>query len=318
MKFSQAPFRQFLERNPQLFDTDGVADHYRSTGNHVVPSPFGSEISDHIAEALKIGRPFSVIRIGDGESNLLTYGYDPESQELEDFAVASIVAKQKDRFRIAEPWQIVLKAMMCWAIASADIVGVCGVWRPGSAADLDEEVALFSRNPRGVSGYWRGIDYVMAMAEQSLLTGKTITSAHLYFGVLENLETMVTAARRVVCVTDRNSAFLGLVSRFPDCQFAFIDAVQSTSTENSSPVFFSNMSQRLGHDLSSVLFLVGAGPWSEFYCTWIKERGGVAVDIGSAFDLLAGDLSRPVHKLVPLEKVLGRLNPDLQGSSDKG
>lgn len=318
MKFPQAPFRQYLERNPHLFDTDGVADHYRSTGHHVVPSPFGPEISTHIAEALVDGRPFSVIRIGDGESNLLTYGCEPESKELDDFAVASIVAKQMDRFRVAEPWQVVLKAMMYGAIASADIVGVCGVWRPGSGADLDDEIERFSRDPRGVSGYWRGIDHVMEMAEQSLLTGKIITSAHLYFGALEHLETIVNAARRVVCVTNRETAYRRLVSRFPDCQFAFIDAVQSTSTENSSPVFFSDMSRRLGGHLSSALFLVGAGPWSEFYCTWIKERGGVAVDIGSAFDLLAGDLSRPVHKLVSLEKILGHLNPDFPGCSDRG
>ena len=310
MNIPVAAFRQFLELNARIFDADGVADHYRLTSSEVVPSPFGREVASHIAQALKKGRPFSVIRIGDGESNLLTYGCYPETIELDEFAVASIVAKQKDRFRVAEPWQVVLKTMMNGAISSADILGVPGLWRPGSV-NVDHIIERFSQDPRGISGYWRGIDHMMAMAEQSLLTRKIITSAHLYFGVLEHLQTIVKAAHRIVCVTNRETAYHRIISNFPDCQFTFIDAVQSTSTENSSPVFFSEMSRRLGRHLSSVLFLVGAGPWSEFYCTWIKERGGVAVDIGSAFDLLAGDLTRPIHKVVSLEKMLGHLNLDL-------
>ncbi len=42
--------------------------------------------------------------------------------------------------------------------------------------------------------------------------------------------------------------------------------------------------------------LVGAGFWAEIYCTWIKQRGGVAIDIGSGFDLLDGTAPRPVHR----------------------
>ena len=310
-------FRRFLERNQQIFDTDSVAEHYRSTSHHVLPSPFGTEVSSHIAKALRNRHPFSVVRIGDGEANMLTFGGYPETQILDEFAVASIVAMQDDRFRIAEPWQVVLRTMMHAAIASADIVGVPGLWRPGYA-NVDNTMELFTQDPRGVSGYWRGIDHMMSMGEQSLLTGKIITSAHLYFGVLEHLETIVRAARRIVCVTNRESAFRRLRKSFPDCQFDSIDAVLSTSEDHSSPVFFSEMSRRLGRNLSSVLFLVGAGPWSEIYCTWIKERRGVAVDIGSAFEILAGNSSRPIHKHVSLERIFGQLNLDLPEFSNEG
>ena len=51
----------------------------------------------------------------------------------------------------------------------------------------------------------------------------------------------------------------------------------------------------LDRSLAGTLVLVGAGPWSEFHCTWVKERGGVAVDFGSGFDLLAGAATRPIH-----------------------
>ena len=36
------------------------------------------------------------------------------------------------------------------------------------------------------------------------------------------------------------------------------------------------------------LFLVGAGAFGKIYCHWIRDRGGIAVDIGSLFDSWAG------------------------------
>jgi hypothetical protein len=52
---------------------------------------------------------------------------------------------------------------------------------------------------------------------------------------------------------------------------------------------------------------VGAGPWAKIYCGWIKRRGGVAVDLGSGFDLLEGKLTRSIHKELPQE-LLSRLS----------
>jgi hypothetical protein len=40
--------------------------------------------------------------------------------------------------------------------------------------------------------------------------------------------------------------------------------------------------------MAGTLCLVGAGMWAELYWTWIRRRGGVAVDIGSGMVLLAG------------------------------
>ncbi len=51
----------------------------------------------------------------------------------------------------------------------------------------------FSNYPTGVSGYWYGMVYVMSLVERCLRSSSLITSAHLYFGVLENLEMIVQA-----------------------------------------------------------------------------------------------------------------------------
>jgi tetratricopeptide (TPR) repeat protein len=41
------------------------------------------------------------------------------------------------------------------------------------------------------------------------------------------------------------------------------------------------------------VFLVGAGFCGKLYCDAIKQRGGIAIDVGSLFDLWAGRFSRP-------------------------
>ena len=60
------------------------------------------------------------------------------------------------------------------------------------------------------------------------------------------------------------------------------------------------------NDLRGCLCLIGAGPWAEIYCTWVKQRGGVAIDLGSGFDLLEGKVTRVMHKEI-LETELQQL-----------
>ena len=41
--------------------------------------------------------------------------------------------------------------------------------------------------------------------------------------------------------------------------------------------------QELDIDFPGNLFLVGAGKYGKIYCSWIKERGGIAIDVGELF-----------------------------------
>ena len=60
------------------------------------------------------------------------------------------------------------------------------------------------------------------------------------------------------------------------------------------------------------LFLVGAGAFGKIYCQWIKERGGIAIDIGSIFDSWAniGRVGHPVRSFDVYRqyKRIGRFN----------
>lgn len=105
-------------------------------------------------------------------------------------------------------------------------------------------------------------------------------------------------------ITNRAGVLKSLERKFP--QYAFEHAAvgkRGNAKPLSSASFFWETAGELPQDLRGCCCLVGAGPWAEIYCTWIKQRGGVGIDIGSGFDLLDGVALRPVHRRIGLDKV---------------
>jgi hypothetical protein len=58
------------------------------------------------------------------------------------------------------------------------------------------------------------------------------------------------------------------------------------------PTAFERLRETIEVRWPGEVFLVGAGFLGKIYCGWIKRRGGVALDIGSVFDLWAGKHTR--------------------------
>ena len=46
-------------------------------------------------------------------------------------------------------------------------------------------------------------------------------------------------------------------------------------------------------DVKGKVFFIGAGGLAKIYCNIVKQKGGIAIDIGALFDAWAGVLSRP-------------------------
>ena len=66
-------FNQSVQSHPEYLDTEYVIDKYRRYGLSIIPDPFGAKIMLPIKHALSAGHPLSVVRIGDGEINLLSF-----------------------------------------------------------------------------------------------------------------------------------------------------------------------------------------------------------------------------------------------------
>ena len=286
-----------MRAKPEYYDVQYVADRYRSFGLIVLPDPFSKDVIMPIVGALENGLPFSVIRLGDGETDILTLDAYAGTANLDRHAFAVTAAKHFVP-AISEASMQALSRGLRAAVEAADMVGVLGLWRARPAI-LEESVAGLFRHPRGPLGQWRGMDYLLALADTGVLQGKVVASAHLYFSMLEHLDRLVAAAQDILCLTSEGDAVDLLRQRYPEKRIAHHvvgDDKEGKVDPDGLPVFMRSVQAALRDDLSGHLCLIGAGPWAEIYCTWIKQRGGVAVDMGSAFDLIAGRKRRLVQR----------------------
>lgn len=291
--------------HPEYLDASYVISEYRKCGVAVIPDPFSTDVVFSIRQALLAGTPLSVIRIGDGEANLLSYGAYSETPCLNYYVVEKIVSMQRDRFNVNSTWMIILRDLMMSSLLQADIIGVIGLWRTGPA-NIDNFTKRFLKEHRSISGHWRGIDYMLSLARRNVFSGKILASAHLYFSVLDNLKYIFLEEKTVFVLSDREKAVDKLSRNYPDVNFKHIKVgCFAGDLLRDAPDFLSLVYSALPEKMVGSLSLIGAGPWAEIYCTWIKQKGGVAVDIGSGLDLLDGSLTRPIHKTLGLQKIHG-------------
>ena len=294
-------FEKYIRAHPELFDTEYIRETYNKQGLKLFFDPLANDLLQPAKEALLKQRPFSAVRIGDGEANFLAFGAYKGTPNLDRYAFAASIANQKDSFRVNETWMLVLRELMRHAVLSADIVGVLGLWTPipAKGGSLDAVVDNFHKDPRGVPGHLRGIDLMLRWATEGHFKSKCLAPAHLYFSVICHLEELILLTEKVICITDKQLVVDALRQKFSNSQFEQIIVGKwqnSSGSDVALPGFLSKVEAELPEDMTGCLCLIGAGVWAEFYCTLAKQRGGVAIDIGSGFDLLAGISSRPVHK----------------------
>lgn len=280
-----------------------LIEAYASVGVQVVADPFSSAVAEQAIAALRHGLPFSIVRIGDGEANLLSFGRYPGTPILDQHNFAAIIEMQQDRMAPDLAWAPVLRELIFSSVLQADVVGVIGLWRP-RVFTIDILMELFREDRRGGSGHWRALDLMLKLAREGLLRGKIVASAYLYLGILEHIPEIVSHAREVLLVTDRAHLASDFARRFGGMSFEMLNiGKRRFPVEALEPSFLQDVDSQLPQDMSGYCCMIGAGPWAEVYCSWVRQRGGVAIDLGSGFDILDGIISRPVHRALGFDRV---------------
>ena len=302
-------FRRALSESEWYFDPLAVLAAYQSFGLEVAPDAMGAEVARRTVQALEAGEPFSVVRIGDGEANLFRCGRPTETPHLDRFAGSQSIMNQSDRFRITDAWRPKIAPLRKESIGSADVVGGLGLWTAGGPAPpIDEISSMFDRDKRGVVGNWNGRFEMLRLAQAGLLDGKLIASAHLYLGLVRHMRAMLQAAREIYCITDKGTVAARIREIAENKPTTHIP-VGSDGDERrllDTPLFLNRLRSQLPADMEGTLALIGAGPWAELYADDVRRRGGVGIDLGSGFDLMAGTASRSIHRALP-EDVLADL-----------
>ena len=220
----------------------------------------------------------SIIRLGDGEGAFLGYKTITNRRDVDEYLLRWLRTKSIDEVDV-----LYLVDALKSAVRSADIVGL----------------------PRGKQLAHRIYRAVPEAIEAFELMSNAALSTH---AALHRLLQHALLFRPLL----QNAAFLGLISCrgiADELQRIFdIDETRWYGVKGEDVTRFTDATEDAPGDVETVhypdgyyelrdtlqvpfpgaLFLVGAGAFGKIYCQWIKELGGVAIDIGSLFDSWAG------------------------------
>jgi hypothetical protein len=293
-------FREEVLASPEYLTVKFVEEAYKKRSMEVVTDPFDLTPIIQIQKAMKAKQPFSLVRMGDGEMNILTYPEYSHTPILNRVVAEQSVNKRMHSFLTNHEELNKLAIKMRSALLNADIVGVLGLWRPRkiNANDFinNDKVGL-----RGLSGQWRGVDYMLKLTREGLFQKKLVVSAHCYFAIVKYLDTLLNGLNSLWLITSETESVEIIKNKYPQLKIHVISQPKTPRPlKEQSPYFIAETLSQLPNKLSGELVLIGAGPWAEIYADNIKQRGGVGVDIGTGFDLIAGKMSRPVHRRVKI------------------
>lgn len=232
-----------------------------------------NKVTKIITNSIESAKPFSLIRIGDGEGWILRYGDDATHEEVDrmfNIWFGRPVASESEIFN--------LKSYLETAVRTADVLGLhnrkvdeCDVISPSREFSLSRECVdrYYLRNKTSVVCH--------ANIHYQLLT------CGFFNDLLQNAEFVGVITPRNI--TDYIKARFKI--RFVDWYRVPEEArykSHASVMQSHFPEKFSKIMDNLRLPFPGALFLVGAGPLGKAYCTRIKELGGVAIDIGSVFD----------------------------------
>ena len=251
------------------------------------------ELAAHLRGRIAAGTPTSAIRIGDGEAVYLAAAGEGRP-ELE-----------AARARMREIWwsdsrigagEADLEPLIRTAVRSADVVGIVPTWRI-----LDRYRYVEERQKDYLGAFSASLDW-MASDEGVAAEGLVLTSCHFHQAFMKwDLYKYVLAAAGEVSVVSchdltaaipemfgigvRRSYLIPSESRFSQ-QFA-----AGPITEAFYPGRFRELVDGMEVEPGDV-YLVAAGFLGKYLCHLVKERGGIAIDIGSGADYMAGHRTR--------------------------
>jgi hypothetical protein len=229
-------------------------------------------VSRELLAAKEARRPFSLLRLGNGEARVLGFP---------DFIPPIWLSRSVRnwfRDRGAELQVGLLQAEAERFIADADVIGVLRSSYP------DEQFRL-ARKFLDVYG--------LLGPEAKLCT------SNVHFHLLErDFYRELLAGEKEISIVSGHLLAEPISRAFdvPNVRQYKVPAQAKFFFDPSEEPHFPNAFERLRSELDvrapGEIFLVGAGYLGKIYCGWVKERGGIAIDIGSVFDLWAGEATR--------------------------
>ncbi|HEY5410524.1 MAG TPA: hypothetical protein VIJ94_07340 [Caulobacteraceae bacterium] len=251
-------------------------------------------ILQRIEKALREGTGLALIRVGDGEGAALGM-IRPEPNPI-------VSASFHDYFDLQNncplpmPDSVAFCKELGASLQMADIIGF-RAFRKDENALIERAIRDGAR--RSPLGFIYAREMLVDLLKTGLMRDKLLTTAWIHLELIPYIENMLSMTEKVVVISGRPQLVRGFRKRLKGRSFEFIEvppeAGEPCELDSSHfHLMFPKVKQALSKDLRGTLVLVGAGMFGKIYCAGVKKSGGVAVDMGSAFDLLSGLITRPV------------------------
>jgi hypothetical protein len=236
------------------------------------------EVYDKIQHSLSSETPFSLVRLGDGESIAMQYPFKEHKMHY-------VMNRQYGYLPSNEDMEIISKTVL-EAYSNADIIGVPtqvhrerhGYWWASAESYLMEKNPITKDIPKSSIDVHTDMFHA-GMLDRILYKQKNvfvISGRDLDEGLkrkykIDNITSIKVEAER------KFEPGVAQNKHYPD-QFEFINK------------WFKS------HDFKGCLCLVGAGLLGKHYCSMFKQYGGVALDLGHLFDIWSGKVTRGAKK----------------------
>lgn len=217
-------------------------------------------------------RPFSFVRMGDGESIVIGY---PEFTSEE--SCAKRYAKWFTLPAGNKAWMKDVSELIRNACKCADLVGLPGARHQTVSKDW-RNAELYGVRYGLIGKYTCEMDFVIELQLRNdfrnLLRGREVRCI-----TCRNVESVIT---------NLGANHAGTFFLPPQVNPAF---GKDYSTMRHYPEAFTEIRKWIASN-PGCIYLVGAGGLGKIYCQWVREQGGIALDIGSTFDGWAGHPTR--------------------------
>jgi len=234
-----------------------------------------SLFTEDIFNVLQTNRPVSIIRAGDGEKIVLESNKGLPEYQL---CIKSVMERQMGY----EPTMgdvSKIRENLVTAYGAADIVGLPA-----------------QKNLADLNSHWRNVEKVVKpLCNTTKFTSTDVAYDMLYNGMLDKW----LAGKKTIVYIGCRDIDEGLRRRYGTVTInSYIIAPEAKFTSGYEgrrhyPEMFNEMEWWLdAAKCAGNPCLVGAGVIGKIYCNWMRDRGGVAFDIGAVMDLWAGFSTR--------------------------
>ncbi len=250
------------------------------------------EVADLIATAIDSGRPLSLVRMGDGEGNLLPY-----RQESHGFQQTDRLATQRSWWADDVTDDVMTAAKfrntLVEALTAADVLGIPDLHRACRVirTNRTREPTLHGKNARGLLA---ALDFSGRLDTNRMITSCHIHEALAYWGLWDLLLPRAGRISLITChptlagkLAERHGVTIGDVHLIPPERKTSARFVSSKGARH-FPDTFLVLREKLATVRPGEVVLVAAGVLGKIYCQWIKQAGGIGLDIGSAADFWCG------------------------------